>query len=409
MSARRAEKAGGRMRDVAGRPRVLIVFGTRPEVIKLAPVIRQLEAHPHRVRTVNVATGQHTDLLYPFVRLFGVRVDHDLNVMRPGQSPSQVQERVLACLDPILVAQRPDLVLVQGDTTTALTAAIAASSRQIPVGHVEAGLRSGNLFSPFPEEMNRRLITRFATDHFAATPRNRDTLINEGVPPDRIFVTGNPVVDTLRDALARGGVSARLRGLLRRTRGLRRLVLTCHRRESFGAVMERNLAVLRRFVERHPDVALICPVHPNPAVVRSVTRALTRQPRIHLIAPLGYLDFISLLSQAWLIVSDSGGVQEEAPTLGKPLLILRENTERPEVIEAGVARLVGCDAETLAALLEEAAASDSWVASMKRIENPFGRGDSGQRIAEIIAGRLTGGRRPDLPAGWPGTPVPAAV
>jgi UDP-N-acetylglucosamine 2-epimerase (non-hydrolysing) len=394
----------------ARRPKVLLVFGTRPEVIKLAPVIRQLEARASHVDTVNVTTAQHTDLLYPFVRSFGIRVDHDLNVMRPGQRPTEVQTRVLTRLEPILVRERPDLVLVQGDTTSAVAAALAASRRQIPVGHVEAGLRSGNLASPFPEEMNRRLISRLATDHFAATEGNRDTLIREGVSPDRIFVTGNPVVDALRDALATCGDRRRLREVLGRTQGLRLLVLTFHRRESFGARLERDLRVLQGFVERHDDIALIFPVHPNPQVVKPVSRILAGSPRIHLIEPLGYLEFIALLSQAWLIASDSGGVQEEAPTLGKPLLILRENTERPEVIEAGVARLVGLGSDVLDAQLEEAATPDSWVTRMKRVDNPFGRGDSGERIAGIVVERLAGGLRRAPGVGLqPGSRVATAV
>jgi UDP-N-acetylglucosamine 2-epimerase (non-hydrolysing) len=392
------------------RPRILTVFGTRPEAIKLAPVIRQLEGWPHRLETVNVTTAQHTDLLYPFLRLFAIRVDHDLNVMRPNQSPNQVQARVLARLDPILVARRPDVLLVQGDTTSALAAALAASHRQIPVAHVEAGLRSGDVSSPFPEEMNRRLIGQLATDHFAPTERNRDTLIREGVSPDRVFVTGNPVVDSLREALAKCAIGAPPVAVLTRTEGLRRLVLTCHRRESFGEPLAQTLLALRRFVDRHHDVALVFPVHPNPAVVGPATRILAAHPRVHVVEPLGYLDFIRVLSQAWLIVSDSGGVQEEAPTLGKPLLIIRENTERPEVLDAGVARLVGADPVRLTAMLEEAIAPDSWITGVHRIENPFGRGDSGRRIAAILERQLIGGSyaagRRDARAG---AALPAAV
>jgi UDP-N-acetylglucosamine 2-epimerase (non-hydrolysing) len=210
------------------------------------------------------------------------------------------------------------------------------------------------------------------------------------VAPDRIFVTGNPVVDALLDAVRMCGDRFRLREVFRRTRGLKLLVLTCHRRESLGARLEHHLTVLRRFVERHDDIVLVFPVHPNPEVGKAVGRILAGRSRIHLMEPLDYLDFIALLSQAWLIVSDSGGVQEEAPTLGKPLLILRDNTERPEVIEAGVARLVGPGADVLDALLEEAAAPDSWVTRMRPVDNPFGRGDGGKRIAGIIVERLTG-------------------
>jgi UDP-N-acetylglucosamine 2-epimerase (non-hydrolysing) len=365
--------------------KVMTVFGTRPEIIKLAPVIAELERHPVTFHTVNVASGQHEDLLRPFLRSFGIRLDHHLHVMVPGQTPNGLCSRVLAALDPVLVEEAPDLLLVQGDTTTAMAGALAAFHRRIPVGHVEAGLRSGDVLSPYPEEMNRRVITQLATHHFAATLQNRAALVAEGVRPDRIFVTGNPVVDVLKGMLARPPLESPVAQLLDRTAGQRRVVLTTHRRESFGDVMVENLRVLRRFVERHRDVELVFPVHPNPVVVAAAEAALSHHPRIHLIAPLGYEDFIRLLSQAWLIVSDSGGVQEEAPTLGKPLLVIRENTERPEALQAGVARLVGGRPERLADMLEEAWSPGSWAERAAEVDNPFGRGDAGARIAQAIA------------------------
>ena len=363
---------------------VLTLFGTRPEVIKLAPVIAALEARAPALRTVNVTSAQHTDLLYPFVRMFGLRLDHDLRVMQPGQTPSDVCARVLTALDRLLVEERPDLVLVQGDTTTALAGALAAFHRRIPVGHVEAGLRSGDAQSPFPEEMNRRLVTRLATWHFAATARNAAALRAEGVADDTVFVTGNPVVDSLSSIAGRAAISPTMADLLEATRGLRRLVLTTHRRESFGEAMAGNLRVLRRFVERRPDVALLFPVHPNPGVAGPARAILGGHPRVHLTPPLGYEDFIVLLAHAWLVVSDSGGVQEEAPSLGKAVLVVRENTERPEAIEAGVARLVGGQPARLALMLEEASLPGSWIESVGRRPNPFGDGDSGARIAGIV-------------------------
>src|SRR5207249_5226058 len=249
----------------------------------------------------------HTVLLYPFVRMFGIRVDHDLRIMEPNQTPNQVCARVLARLDLILDEERPDLILVQGDTTTAMAGALAGFHRRIPIGHVEAGLRSGTAYSPYPEEMNRRLITRLATYHFAATRRNRATLLSEGVPENTVFVTGNPVVDSLHTILERTEVSPVVESLLEATRGLKRMVLTTHRRESFGEVMAANLSVLRSFVARRTDVALLFPVHPNPAVAGPATAILSGRPRIHLIPPFGYADFIVLLSHAWLLVSVSGG------------------------------------------------------------------------------------------------------
>jgi UDP-N-acetylglucosamine 2-epimerase (non-hydrolysing) len=364
---------------------VLTVFGTRPEVIKLAPVIEHLEAQRDAFRTVNVTSAQHTDLLYPLVRMFGIRIDHDLQIMEPNQTPNQVCARVLAGLDLLLHEERPDLILVQGDTTTAMAGALAGFHRRIPVGHVEAGLRSGNAYSPYPEEMNRRLITRLASYHFAATQRNRATLLSEGVSKDAVFVTGNPVVDSLHAILKRTAVAPAVARLLDATRGLKRMVLTTHRRESFGDTMAGNLTVLRSFVARRTDVALLFPVHPNPAVAGPATAILSGQPRIHLIPPLDYADFIVLLSHAWLLVSDSGGVQEEAPTLGKAVLVLRENTERPEAIEAGVARLVGGEPARLALMLEEAYQDGSWIQGVASCANPFGHGDSGTQIAQIIA------------------------
>jgi len=365
--------------------KVLTLFGTRPEIIKLAPVIQQLESRADAFQTFNVTSSQHTDLLYPFVRLFGIRIDRDLKVMRPNQTPNQVCSAVLAALDPILAQERPDLILVQGDTTTAMAGALAGFHRRIPVGHVEAGLRSGDCYSPYPEEMNRRLITRLATYHFAATPHNRAALLSEGVSKESIFVTGNPVVDSLKALLNKSVKSSFLEALIKTTEGLKRIVLTTHRRESFGEVMSENLKVIRRFVERYDDTTLLFPVHPNPEVTGPAYAILSGHPRIHLLKPLNYDEFIVLLSYAWLIVSDSGGVQEEAPTLGKPLLILRENTERPEAVESSVARLVGGSSRRLAAMLEEVRRDGSWTSQIGKIENPFGQGDSGRRIVEIVA------------------------
>ncbi len=367
---------------------VLVVFGTRPEVIKLAPVIRQLEALSPVLHTITVSSSQHTDLLQPFVRMFGLQVDYDLHVMRSHQTPSQVCARVLSQLDPVLVKEKPDLILVQGDTSTALAAALAGFHRHIPVGHVEAGLRSGNAQSPFPEEMNRRLISQLATLHFAATKRNRDNLLAEGISAENIYETGNPVVDALKWMIKSLTVRPPIAEILQQTEGFRRLVVTTHRRESFGEVMARNLSVLRRFVDQHPDVALLFPVHPNPEVALPARKILGNHSRIHLLEPLNYEDFIVLLSNAWLIVSDSGGVQEEAPTLGKPLLILRENTERPEALEAGSARLVGGKAESLERMLRETHQDTDWIKKVQSTENPFGKGDSGVRIAQAIVEAL---------------------
>jgi UDP-N-acetylglucosamine 2-epimerase (non-hydrolysing) len=368
--------------------RVLTLFGTRPEVIKLAPVLAELERRSDRFETVNVASSQHVELLHPFARRFGIRVDSDLAVMRPGQSPADVASRVLAALDPLLAREHPDLVLVQGDTTTAMSGALAAFFRGIAVGHVEAGLRTGDPTSPFPEEMNRTLITRLARFHFAATQHNVDTLLAEGVPRERIARTGNPVVDSLHRALRDNAVAPAFRERLAAITAPRLVVLTTHRRESFGDVMTGNLKVLRRFVEEHDDVALVFPVHPNPNVGEPTRAVLGDVERVHLLEPLAYDEFVHLLARAWLVVSDSGGIQEEAPSLGKALLVLRENTERPEAIAAGVARLVGGAPERLAAMLRELHADDAWIRGVREIANPFGAGDAGPRIAAAIESLL---------------------
>lgn len=364
-----------------------MLFGTRPEIIKLSPVIRALQSQPRTFRTVTVNAGQHTDLLEPLVQQLGVRVDYGLQVMQAGQTPNQVCARLLTELEPVLRETKPAAILVQGDTSTALAGALAGFNLRIPVGHVEAGLRTDDPQNPFPEEMNRRLITRLATWHFAATERNRQTLLDEGVAAESITVTGNPVVDALHEIRGRT-LSPKLRLVLAATEGQKRLVVTTHRRESFGDKMAVNLRVLRDFVGRHADVTLLFPVHPNPSV-RSVAHAvLGEQPRVHLLEPLDYQDFIGLLDNAWLIASDSGGIQEEAPTLGVPLLVLRENTERPEAIEVGAAQLVGNSAGRLRTLLEATYAGDAWAEQVRGIANPFGQGDSGQRIAGALAQAL---------------------
>jgi UDP-N-acetylglucosamine 2-epimerase (non-hydrolysing) len=364
--------------------RVLCLFGTRPEIIKLAPVLRALDARRERIATLHVASSQHQELLHPFASDFGVRIDRDLQIMEDGQSPTAVASRVLAALDPTIRGETPDLLLIQGDTTTAMAGALAAYQLGVPVGHVEAGLRSGDLASPFPEEMNRRLITQLASLHFAPTAHNVTALRAEGVAEDCIALTGNPIVDALRAARGDPGTAPQRIDALVPDDGTRLIVLTSHRRESFGAAMEANLRVLRSFVDRHQGVTLIASVHPNPRV-REATRALLGDAeRVRLLDPLPYADFLELISRAWLIVTDSGGIQEEAPSLGKPVLVLRDTTERPEAIDTGVARLVGHSPESLESALEALAVDDAWIRRVRAIENPFGRGDSGERIADAV-------------------------
>ncbi len=364
------------------RLKVLVLFGTRPEAIKLAPVIHEL--HKRSFRTIVVSSSQHKSLLTPFLAQLDIAVDFDLGVMKRNQSPNDVCSRVMAKLDKILAAERPDLILVQGDTTTTLAGALAGFNRKIPVGHVEAGLRSGNLMSPFPEEMNRRVVSQMATFHFASTEQNRKALLAEDVPIEKIFVTGNPVVDSLKQMLKDIKPSEKVAGLIEKTEGKKRVLLTTHRRESFGEAMGGNLTVLRDFADRHADVAVFFPVHPNPNVRGVAKEILGGRDNVFLLEPLDYSDFLFIMKAAWLIVSDSGGVQEEAPSLGKPLLVIRENTERPEAITAGVAKLVGTSPGALKQMLEENYAVDTWIRSVKKVANPFGDGRSAERIVRVI-------------------------
>ncbi|MEP6947570.1 MAG: UDP-N-acetylglucosamine 2-epimerase (non-hydrolyzing) [Acidobacteriota bacterium] len=377
-------------RVVDWRSKVLVLFGTRPEVIKLAPVIHKLRQK--FFQTVVVSSSQHKQLLKPFLRALDVDVDFDLRVMRKDQTPNGVSARILARLDAILASERPDLILVQGDTATTLAGALAGFNRRIPVGHVEAGLRSGDIMSPFPEEMNRRLVSQLASFHFAATDSNRRNLLAEGVPSDKIFVTGNPVVDSLRGMLADLSPSRHIAELIESTEGKRRLLLTTHRRESFGKTMSRNLQVIRDFINKRPDTCLFFPVHPNPNVKDAAREMLRGRERIHLLKPLDYADFLAIMRSSWLIISDSGGVQEEAPSLGKPLFVMRENTERPEAIEAGVSKLIGSAPGALKHLLEENYSVSTWINSVHEVANPFGDGRSAARIVRVIEERLAAGR-----------------
>jgi UDP-N-acetylglucosamine 2-epimerase (non-hydrolysing) len=363
--------------------KILVLFGTRPEVIKLAPVIKELKSIP-QFQTLTVSSSQHTDLLKPFLKMFDLQTDYDLQVMTENQTPNQVLSRTVESLDKILASENPDLILVQGDTTTTLAGALAGFHRDIAVGHIEAGLRTGNVQSPFPEEMNRRLTSQLSTFHFAATSQNRQNLLREHISEKQIYVTGNTIVDALQSIRTNFEPSEGLKILLRKTQDFKRILLTTHRRESFRRSMRDNLIALREFIEKRKDTCLIFPVHPNPNVRDITDEVLLDLERIYLLEPLDYIDFIKLMENSWLIVSDSGGVQEEAPSLGKPVLILRDNTERPEAVQCGIAKLVGGDPLTLSRLLEENYLTETWIKSIGKVQNPFGDGASAGRIAKIL-------------------------
>lgn len=365
-------------------PKVLICLGTRPELIKFAPMVRAIQERGASLVTVN--TGQHTDLLLPLFELFGIKPQHNLESMVAGQSLNALGSRLLERLDPVLEAEKPDLVLVQGDTSSAVMGAIAAFNRRIPVGHLEAGLRSGNPLSPFPEEMNRRLVGQIASHHFAATERNRRTLLEEGVAAGSVHLVGNTVVDSLRQMLVKTRPGKNVELMQQWAAGKRLVIVTTHRRENFGETMSLHLRALREFIESEPDLCMVFPVHPNPNVRAAVAAELEHHPRIRLTDPMGYCDFAHLLSHAWLIVSDSGGIQEEATALGKPMIVLRENTERPEAVECGVARLVGESPERLRDMLRTSLIDEVWHASASRSRDVFGDGHTAGRICDVLFG-----------------------
>ena len=367
--------------------RILAVFGTRPEAIKMAPVLRRLADVPGMDARVCV-TGQHRHMLDQVLDLFGIRADHDLDLMRAGQGLAYITTTVLGRLGNVLQEERPDIVLVQGDTTTTFAAALAAFYERIPVGHVEAGLRTGDILAPWPEEMNRRLATAIASWHFAPTMKARDNLLREGIDPARIVVTGNTVIDALLDAVAildaePARVAALERDLPRLDPAKRMILATGHRRENLAGGLERVARGLRRLADRG-DVEVVCPVHLNPNVQQIARSVLGGHPAIHLIAPLDYLRFVHMMRRAALIVTDSGGIQEEAPSLGKPVLVTRDTTDRPEALSAGAVELVGTDTERLVAraarLLDDPAA----YVAMSFARNPYGDGHAAARIVEAL-------------------------
>jgi UDP-N-acetylglucosamine 2-epimerase (non-hydrolysing) len=370
-------------------PRVSVILGTRPEAIKLAPVILKLQNQPDLECRVCV-TAQHREMLDQSLAVFGIKPEVDLNLMRPGQSLGQVTARAVEALDSYLAAERPQLTLVQGDTTTVFCATLTSFYHHIPVGHVEAGLRTGNLMAPWPEEANRVMATRLATLHFAPTEASRRNLLLEMVPAERAFVTGNTVIDALFLALEKIRLNPpEIPGLpqaLAQNDQSPLVLITGHRRENFGAPFESLCHAISELARRFPDVHFVYPVHLNPRVQQPVTRLLGPSNgllNVHLLEPLDYLPFVSLMSRATLILTDSGGVQEEAPSLGKPVLVMRENTERPEAVEAGTVKLVGTGTETIVKevtrLLQDPAVGEH----MRSARNPYGDGLAAGRIVDI--------------------------
>lgn len=369
--------------------KILTVFGTRPEAIKMAPVVKELQKHPELFETKVCVTAQHRQMLDQVLDLFDIVPDYDLDIMKPGQSLTDVTCNVLQGLAPVLEEFRPDVVLVHGDTTTTMAASLAAYYQKIDVGHVEAGLRTGNIYSPWPEEMNRRLAGAITRYHFAPTERSRDNLLREGVAAESIHVTGNTVIDALLDVVEK----VRTDRVLQEEMGTRfgfldpakRLILvTGHRRENFGNGFENICTALKEIALANPDVEILYPVHLNPNVQEPVHRLLSGCPSVHLIEPLDYLPFVYLMDRSYLIITDSGGVQEEAPSLGKPVLVMRDTTERPEAVTAGTVKLVGTDKERIVEETTQLLGNPLAYERMSLAHNPYGDGRAAKRIIEAM-------------------------
>lgn len=363
------------------RKKVCFIFGTRPEAIKVAPVIRAFEADGG-FDVTSVSSGQHRELLHQTLRVFDLETDHDLDIMTTQQSPNTVAGELFRRLDPLLAEIAPDVVLVQGDTTTAFVGAVSAFQRRIPVGHIEAGLRSGNMQSPFPEEFNRCAIAHVADFHFCPTERAREALRSERVPEERLFLTGNTSIDALHWVIKNSSPAERVAD------GRVRILLTAHRRENFGERHQRIFQALAQWIEAHPQVDFLYTLHPNPQVRAAAESIFSGKDRITLLPAQDYVAFAGLMAGVDLIVTDSGGVQEEAPALKKPVLVIREETERPEAIEAGVAELVGTDPDRLISALNRLLDDRAHYARMASGGSPFGDGHASKRIVDAIKARL---------------------
>lgn len=361
--------------------KVMSIFGTRPEAIKMAPLVKEL-ARREEFDAKVIVTAQHREMLDQVLAIFEVVPDYDLNVMKQGQSLSEITSRVLVGLDGVFQKERPDIVLVHGDTSTTFAASLAAFYNQITIGHVEAGLRTGNKYSPFPEEMNRQLTGVMADIHFSPTDMARDNLLRESKDGASIVVTGNTAIDALATTVSADYEHP----ILDRAAGKRLVLVTAHRRENLGDKMEGMFRAIKRLVEKHDDIHVVYPVHLNPLVQDAAGRILGNDERIDLIDPLDVIDFHNIAAHAHLILTDSGGIQEEAPSLGVPVLVLRDTTERPEGIAAGTLKLAGTDEETIFAMADELLSDGAAHGVMARAVNPYGDGEASRRIADAIVG-----------------------
>lgn len=380
---------------------VISIFGTRPEAIKMAPLVKQLEKDP-RINSRVCVTAQHREMLDSVLTLFDIQPWKDLNIMKHGQTITDITVRTLAGLQEVLQETKPDYVLVHGDTTTTFVASLAAFYEKIPVGHVEAGLRTGNIYSPYPEEMNRRLTGTLATLHFAPTVQNRDRLLQENIDPDRVFVTGNTVIDALLTVVqpSYDFQDPLLNKLTAEKNSHPLIVMTCHRRENWGQPMKQIFQAVAHLARRYPDHRVVYPVHMNPAIVKLAEELLGQETNIHLIEPLDYAPFANLLASAALILTDSGGIQEEAPALGKPILVLRTETERPEAVAAGTVKVVGVEKEDIIREASKLLDDPQAYAAMAHAVNPYGDGQASRRILESLL--FAAGRVATPPEQWQG-------
>lgn len=362
------------------RKRVMLVFGTRPEAIKMGPLVRVLKERDEDFETMVCVTGQHREMLDQVLQAFGVVPDFDLSVMEEGQTLFDVTARILAGMRKVFLKARPEVVLVHGDTTTTFATALAAYYLQIPVGHVEAGLRTGDIYSPFPEEFSRQGVGLIAAWHFAPTQRARENLLREGKDPGSIFVTGNTAIDALQSTVRKDYEHE----ILDWARGHRLILITAHRRENLGEPMAEMFRAIRRVLEEFPDVRAVYPLHKNPQVRAIAHEIFGEMPGLLFTEPLEVLDFHNILSRSYLVLTDSGGIQEEAPSLGIPVLVMREVTERPEGVEAGTLRLVGRDQERIYQAFRELLTDEKAYQAMSHASNPYGDGKASRRIAEIL-------------------------
>lgn len=360
--------------------KVMLVFGTRPEAIKMCPLVNELKSSPEAFQTTVCVTGQHREMLDQVLRVFGVAPDYDLAIMKPKQTLFDVTCDVLLKLKIVLEAEKPDVVLVHGDTSTSFAAALACFYLQIPVGHVEAGLRTHDLYSPWPEEFNRQAVDLITQYYFAPTERSRQNLLDEGKPESQIWVTGNTGIDALRTTVRTDYASQELEW----AQNSRLVLITAHRRENLGEPMHRMFRAIRRVMEEHPDTKAIYPIHMNPVVRKAAHEELDGFDRLRIIEPLEVLDFHNFMAKSYLILTDSGGIQEEAPSLGKPVLVMRDTTERPEGVAAGTLKLVGTDEKTIYSEFSRLLSDEAEYEAMSQASNPYGDGHASERISNIL-------------------------